>query len=102
MNQKRKRKDTSIHPNFLIADGLINPRRKYQEGNKHDELCENERPERTVITKVYNNVSTKGGCIMEKLLLLIAFILFSLFLGIVLAKLGGFALSKMIKRKHYK
>jgi hypothetical protein len=39
---------------------------------------------------------------MEKLLLLIAFILFSLFLGIVLAKLGGFGLSKLLERKHYK
>ncbi len=34
---------------------------------------------------------------MEKLLLVISFILFSLFLGFVLAKLTGFALSKMIK-----
>jgi hypothetical protein len=39
---------------------------------------------------------------MEKLLLLIAFILFSLFLGIVLAKLGGFGLGKLLDRKHYK
>ena len=38
---------------------------------------------------------------MEKLFLLIAFILFSLFLGIVLAKLGGFGLSKLLERKHY-
>ncbi len=36
---------------------------------------------------------------MEKLFLVIAFILFSLFLGFVLAKLAGFALSKMIKRE---
>jgi hypothetical protein len=33
-----------------MADGLIliKPRRKYQKGNKHEELCENERPERTI------------------------------------------------------
>jgi hypothetical protein len=36
---------------------------------------------------------------MEKLFLLISFILFSLFLGIVLAKLAGAALSKMLKRE---
>ena len=35
---------------------------------------------------------------MEKLFLVIAFILFSLFLGFVLAKLTGVALSKMLKR----
>jgi hypothetical protein len=53
MNQKQKRKSTPIYPNFLIADGLIliNPRRKDQEGNRHEELCENERPERTVKQK---------------------------------------------------
>jgi len=51
MNQKQKRKGKPIYPNFLIADGLINPRRRYQEGNKHEELCENERPERTVKQK---------------------------------------------------
>ena len=35
---------------------------------------------------------------MGKLLLVIAFILFSLFMGIVLAKLAGVVLSKMLKR----
>jgi len=35
---------------------------------------------------------------MGRLLLVIAFILFSLFMGIVLAKLAGVALSKMLKK----
>ncbi len=35
---------------------------------------------------------------MGKLLLVIAFILFSLFMGIVSAKLAAVALSKMLKR----
>ena len=53
MIQKQKRKNTPIYPDFLIADGLIliNSRRKYQEGNKHGELCKNERTERTVKQK---------------------------------------------------
>jgi len=36
---------------------------------------------------------------MGKLMLVIAFILFSFFMGIVVAKLTGIALSKMLKRE---
>ena len=39
---------------------------------------------------------------MEKLLLVVAYMLISLIIGIVTAKLAGFGLNKVLEREHYK